>query len=85
MSWLESLGLTSMVAKASVKTVTAASAETKSEEEGAVTKSQVQEGWEDQCSILPDKGSLHKVGSGCGWEFPNQGISESNFFAEGIY
>ena len=43
----------------------------------AVTQIPVQEGWEDQCSVLPDKGSLHKFGSGCGWEFPDQGISTS--------
>ena len=60
-----------VVAKASVKTVTASSVETESEEGGAVTKSTVQEGWEDQCSILPDKGSPHKFGSGCGREFPD--------------
>ena len=74
-----------LVAKASVKTVTAASAETESEEEGAVTKSQTKK--DGKISAQPSQiKDLHtKLDQAVAENSPNQGISESSFFAEGIY
>ena len=71
--------------KASVKTVSASSVETKSEEEGAVVKSKLKQDNKICAQSSQIKDLCTKLGPSSSQEFPNQGISESNFSAKGIY
>ena len=75
-------------AKASVKTVTATSMETESEGEGAVVKSHsknIKKDGKINAQASQIKELRNQVGRGNSREFPNEGISKSNCFADSIY